>query len=763
MNEKNGVENYSSFASFFGDGPDAEAESVSGIVDQIIFKNDDNGYAICLIEDDSGRPVTVTGTMPYVCEGDRIKAVGVWFTHKKYGRQFNVSYYERELPAEQGDMMRYLSSGAVKGIGPKTAAKIIDKFGTDAFDVIEHHPEWLVQIPGISLKKANDISKTFIEISGSREFMIFSRDFFSPTLAMKIYKAWGAGAIERIRQNPYSLISEFNGIGFKRADQIAAEVGMRTDSPERIKAGIKYVLSNEASRSGHTCLPSDTLVRCACELLFDGSGSMKEIIEHEIREMVSASRLSSYTKDGLEYVYLPQVYAAEYGTARKLISLYRSCPVFDDSDVVTLITESETAAGIRYAPEQKKALALAMKSGVTVITGGPGTGKTTIIKGLIHIFGSLDMSVALAAPTGRAAKRMSEATSCAARTIHRLLEMEYSDTDAARFLKNENDPLDENVIIIDEASMIDTILMNSLLRAVRAGSRLILIGDADQLPSVGCGNVLGDIISSGAFPVVVLTEIFRQSAESSITTNAHRINSGKMPEFRSVGTDFFFLTRTTDDAIAECVRDLVIKRLPKSYGENVKDKIQVITPSRKGSAGTESLNESLRAALNPQSGDKKEFIHHGVVFREGDRVMQTKNDYTVEWTDPFDNTGYGVFNGDIGTISAISTSEEVATVIFDEKTCQYEMSSFDEMEHAYAITVHKSQGSEYPIVIIPLFDCAPMLKTRNLLYTAITRASKMVILVGRQEVAAQMIANSRKGERCTMLKEMIVKEAEDNG
>ena len=739
-----------------------EPDRISGIVEDLIFKNDENGYAVCRIEDNAGRPVTVTGIMPYIAEGDTISAVGKWVTHKKYGKQFEIEYYDREMPHEEGDMMRYLASGAIKGIGPKTAEKIISKFGRDAFEVIEEHPEWLVDIPGITAKKAETMSQNFKAVSGSREFMLFSRDFFSPATAIKIYKAWGAGAIERIRRDPYSLCGEFGGIGFKRADSVAAALGMSPDAPERIRAGIRFVLSSEASKSGNTCLPPDVLKECAAELLFGYGGDFDtDSISRMIEEMKSDGRLIVYSHEGADLYYLPYVFAAESGTAKKLVALSKSCPVFSDGDISALIESSETVSGLRYAEQQKEALALSMKSGVTVITGGPGTGKTTIIKGLIHIFERLNMQVTLAAPTGRAAKRMSEATSHEAKTIHRLLEMEFSDTESAVFQRNENDPIDEKVIIIDEASMIDVILMNALVRAIRSGSRLILIGDADQLPSVGCGNVLGDVIASNVFPVVVLTEIFRQSEESSITTNAHLINCGEMPELSSKGTDFFFLKRNTDGDIAKCVADLVLNRLPKSYGHDIADKIQVITPSRKGDAGTEALNELLRRALNPPSPDKKEFSRHGTVFRVGDRIMQTKNDYSVEWTDPFDNSGFGVFNGDVGTLVSIDAENSEAVVIFDERTCTYEFSSFDEVDHAYAITVHKSQGSEYPIVIIPLYSCPPMLKTRNLLYTAITRASKMVILVGRREVLAEMITNDRKGVRCTGLLSMLTGEADN--
>ncbi len=735
-------------------------DEIGGLVDSIIFQNRENGYTVLLIEGPDGDPVTLAGIIPYVNEGDRILARGSWVNHKKYGRQFEVVTYEKQLPAEEGDMLRYLASGAVKGIGPKTAAKIIEKFGTDSFEVIESHPEWLSDIPGISPKKAQAISKNFIEISGSREFMMFSRDFFSTATAVRVYKKWGAGAVERIKNDPYSLVGEFSGIGFRRADMIAASLGLPADSPSRIKAGIRYVLSSEAGHNGHTCLPEETLIKCAGELLFPEDEPQPSRIKGSLDALITSGDAVPCLAEGEKYIFPLNAYRAESGIARRLTRLDRTCPSFDSGDVESMIRKSEIFAGIKYADMQRAALRAAMENGVMILTGGPGTGKTTVIKGILHIFENMDQSVALAAPTGRAAKRMSEATSHEARTIHRLLEMEYSDDDNARFVRNETNPLDESVVIIDEASMIDVFLMDALVRSLRSGTRLILIGDPDQLPSVGCGNVLDDVISSDVFRVIRLTEIFRQSEESRITLNAHLINSGEMPDLKAKGEDFFFLGRGSDREIADTVSSLVSERLPKAYGRRAAG-VQVISPSRKGAAGTESLNETLRSLLNPPSPGKAEHRFRGTVFRVGDKVMQTKNNYSVEWTDPFDNKGVGVFNGDIGIIEDIDVSSEAVTVSFDDRKCVYDYQMCEELEHAYAITVHKSQGSEYPIVIVPLYSCPPMLRTRNMIYTAITRASEMVILVGRRDILAEMIENDRKRERCTMLRRMLKAERRD--
>ncbi len=735
--------------------PESE-DSVAGIVDAIIYQNEENGYTVCEIEDAAGEPVTVVGIIPYLSEGDKITAHGSWTNHPTYGRQFQVTTYEKTLPAEEGDILRYLAGGNIKGIGPKTAQKIVEQFGTDSFSVIENHPEWLSEIPGITKKKAEQITESFKSMSGARAVMMFCSDYFTPQTAMKIYQKWGGSAVDRIRNNPYRLCEDFRGISFSRADRIAMGMGLAADSEDRLLHGLVYVLRQEASRSGHTCIPDGELLRCAVELLFGGDVNYAERVAECIEKAVEKLSLVPLEVGGTRYIFDPLLYRAETYIAKKMRQIHERCPKMNARDGARMIESCEAKAGITYAAMQKKALSQAMSDGVMILTGGPGTGKTTIIKGLISIFESLDYDVSLAAPTGRAAKRMSEATSHEAKTIHRLLEMDFGEGEgSSKFLRDENNTLDADVVIIDEASMIDVQLMESLLKAIKNGARLILIGDSDQLPSVGAGNVLGDLIESGAFPVIRLTEIYRQSDESLIITNAHRINAGEMPDTSRNDADFFFLRRESEEAIAATVIDLVQKRLPKSYGADIVPKIQVLTPSRKGLSGTDILNTGLQAALNPPRPNKPEKKSRDVIFRVGDRVMQTKNNYEIEWETSDGKTGMGVYNGDIGIVTEIDREDNLVTVEFDERVCVLDAAQLDEVDHAYAITVHKSQGSEYPVVILPLYSCAPMLLSRNLLYTAVTRASKMVILVGKPSVLQQMIANNRHTVRCTMLKRFL--------
>ncbi len=737
-----------------------ELESVAGIVDSIIYQNDENGYVVFELEDKDGYPVTVTGIIPYLTDGDKITIWGKWVTHKTYGKQFEAKNYEKSLPAEEGDILRYLSSGAVKGIGPKTAQKIVEKFGTDSFSVIAEKPDWLCDIPGITPKKAAKISDSFKAISGARAVMMFCRDYFTPQTSMKIYKKWGGAAVDKIRNNPYKLCESFQGISFSRADAIAMGMGMDPHSDERIQHAAVYVLRAESMRSGHTCIPIDELKRCVCDLLYDGDQTEMERISSVFEDSLAKLSLIPVKKGGVRYIYEPRTYTAELYIAEKLKKIDMLCPRMNVQDSRLLIEKCEVQAGIKYADAQKNALFCAMSEGVMLLTGGPGTGKTTIIKGMLSIFSSLDYDIALAAPTGRAAKRMSEATSHEAKTIHRLLEMDASGgIDGAKFLRDDKNMLESDVIIIDESSMIDVYLMESLLKAVKNGARLILIGDSDQLPSVGCGNVLGDIIDSGLYRAVRLTEIFRQSEESLIITNAHMINEGKLPilDKRGADSDFFFMPRENEEDISATVTDLICRRLPRSYGEDFASKTQVITPSRKGLSGTDNLNSAIQMLLNPPADDKKEKKSRDVIFRVGDRIMQTKNNYTVEWENDDGKTGMGVYNGDIGVIEDIDHDESAVTIRFDERRCKIDFSSLDEIDHAYAITVHKSQGSEYPAVIIPLYSCAPMLLSRNLLYTAVTRGAKMVILVGKLSVLSAMIENNRHIARCTMLKDFIIK------
>ncbi len=725
-------------------------ETLHGTVGSVIYSSPDSGYTVCEVEGENGLPAVVVGTLPYIGEGDILHASGKWTTHPTYGRQFRVETYEKQFPTSKEEIVRYLSSGAISGIGPKTAARIVDKFEEDTFDVLEFHPEWLVEIPGISRQKAEKISESFIEKAGARNVMLFCADFFGAATSMKIYKKWGGRAVDIIRSNPYRLCDSFSGIGFRRADAIAQNCGIAADSDERIGGGLTHILTNAAFGSGHTCLTRSELVKEAAQLLSVAEDMVTVVLDKQIH----LGKLISETREDIPYIYLPRYHSAEVYCASKLIQLHVQCPKIDAEDIHAFIDRTEHLSGIQYAAEQRKALSAALGRGILILTGGPGTGKTTIIKGLLSIFATLGLEIALAAPTGRAAKRMSEATGYEAKTIHRLLEMEHNDESDPIFTRNASNYLEEDVLIIDESSMIDILLLEALLKAVKPGARVIFIGDIDQLPSVGAGNVLADLIESECFSTVRLTEIFRQDSESMIILNAHAINEGRMPDISNHASDFFFLSRDTDASIAATVADLVKNRLPKAYGADFAAGIQIITPSRKGAAGTEELNLLMQNMLNPLSPDKSQRSAHGVVFRDGDRVMQIKNNYSIEWMKE-GLEGLGIFNGDIGVIDSIDNAAESMLIDFDGRMTEYAFSGLDELEHAYAITVHKSQGSEYPVVILPLYNCAPMLLTRNLLYTAVTRASKMVVLVGRKAVLSTMVNNNRHTARYTGLKHFL--------
>ena len=741
----------------FGDVIAEENEKLiklSGSVEQVIYANEENGYMVCDLGTDDDDLITITGIMPYISEGDSLIVWGEWKHNPKYGRQFVVAQYERYMPANASAILRYLSSGAVKGIGKKTALKIVEEFGDNTLDVLENHPDWLSDIPGISLKKAKQICEDFKAKAGIRTAMLFFRDYFGATTTVKIYKRWGSASIDIAKNNPYRLCEEIDGIGFDRADSMAMKLGIERDSYPRLVSGVAHVLKYNAAQNGHVCLPREKLAQASAQLL----GASVERINEIIDDMLASNKLRYSLFDNVVYLYDKFAYDCECYIAEKLDLLNRVCPSVDVSDANFFIEREERKNGFTYAFMQKKAIIGALESGVMLLTGGPGTGKTTIVKALIDIFNSMDMKVALAAPTGRAAKRLSESTSQEAKTIHRLLEFEYAtdDSDRPGFRKNENDLLEENVIIIDESSMIDNILMSSLLRAIKPGARVILIGDADQLPSVGAGNVLHDLLECGRFTTIRLDEIFRQAQQSLIVTNAHMINKGDLPRLDVKDNDFFFLPRNSDEDIAFTVTDLYKNRLPRTYGADTVNNIQVISPSRKGDAGTENLNVMIQSALNPTSTKKREYKHRERVFREGDKVMQIKNNYELEWCREDDSTGMGIFNGDIGTILRIDNLNECMEIVFDDRHVTYEFSSLEELEHAYAITVHKSQGCEYPIVIIPLYSAPSMLLTKNLFYTAVTRAQRMVILVGRADIAKTMVLNAHTGMRYTCLKQRLL-------
>lgn len=729
---------------------DRGVSAIEGTVERVIFFNEDNGYTILELSADDTETFTVVGIMPYIGEGEALKVYGRWVHNPKYGRQFAADSYEKVMPADEASILRYLASGAIKGIGPKTAQRIVDLYGAESFDVIENHSEWLADIPGISIKKAMEIGEHFRESSGMRSTMMFFREYFGAEMTMRIYKKWGAGSVEMVRKNPYVLCEEIEGIGFDRADEVARGLGFSSDGEERICSGIVYMMKYRIAQSGHVCLPEARLVEAAAAMLGVGTAS----VTRALSALYKQDKMRAVTYDGMKFVYDRESYEAEKYIAKKLISLNNACASIDASDMEAFIRKEEKRNGMSYAPLQRRAIAAALDNGVMVLTGGPGTGKTTVVRALIDIFDSMGYEVALAAPTGRAANRMSEATSREARTIHRLLEMDLTSGHGV-FNRNEDCYLDEDVIIVDEASMIDQPLMCALTKAIKPGARLIIIGDSDQLPSVGAGNVLRDIIDGGAFATVRLNEIFRQARESLIVTNAHAINNGMMPELDKKDGDFFFLPRDTDAQIAMTVADLCKNRLPRAYGIDSASGIQIISPSRRGEAGTENLNVLLQQMLNPPAFGKKEHKYRQTVFRQGDRVMQTKNNYDLEWEREDGKRGNGVFNGDIGTICDISVRDQYMEIAFDDKSVRYDISALEELEHAYAITVHKSQGSEYPIVIIPAYNAPHMLLTRNMLYTAVTRAERMVIIVGRRDIIEKMVGNDRQSLRYTGLAKLF--------
>ena len=730
---------------------------IVGTIEDVVYHNPANDYAVLeLIDDRTGKLVTAVGTVPYAAAGEQMRLFGIWKEHTDYGRQLLIESYERALPTEGNDLLRYLSSGAIKGVGPSTALKIVNRFGLETFDVIEKHPEWLTDISGITRKKAAAIATSFQEQAGLRELMTICAGRVGSAVVTRAFREWGRGAAGLLRSDPYRLCRDGFGVRFARADEIAASLGVSPEAEVRVRAGISYVLSYNASVNGHTCLPYGKLVAAAADTL----GLTEEQITTALDAMMREERVALRLVEGQKMVFSAENNKAEENVAQTLLSLSRHAVTFDRQNLVGMIRRMETEWGIEYAPAQREAIASALSNGVMILTGGPGTGKTTVIRALIRIFDLLDMDTVLAAPTGRAAKRMSEATVHEAKTLHRLLEMmRDKDILTPHFARNREHPLDAMVVIVDECSMIDLPLMNALCNAIRWGSRLILVGDADQLPAVGCGNILGDLISSGVFPTVRLTEIFRQAQESLIVTNAHRILRGEMPILDRKDSDFFFLDRAREEAIPATVEELLAVRLPRAYGKDAAEGIQVITPTHRGVSGTENLNLRLQERLNPPEKGKAEIRAHGVTFRVGDKVMQVKNRYDVEWKRG-DLSGTGVFNGDLGVILAVEKTDTSVTVSisFDGRVAEYDPPMLEEVEHAYAVTVHKSQGSEYPTVVLPICSCGSLLQTRNLLYTAMTRAKERLILVGRKEILRQMVENVRKTERYTGLRDRLIKQ-----
>ena len=662
---------------------------LSGNIEHVIYSNEENGFAICDLGTDTDDLITITGILPYIGEGDVVTVYGRWVHNPKYGRQFKVEQSEKQLPADRASILRYLSSGTIKGIGPKTAQRIVDEFGDETFDVMENHPEWLSAIQGITPKRARAISDDFKNKAGIRSAMLFFREFFGAAVTVRIYKKWGGSAVDMAKNNPYLLCEEIEGIGFERADRLAVKLGLDKDSEERLCSGVLYMLGSNAGQNGHVCLPREKLIAGAAKLL----EASPERVESAVSTLLGEQKLRTVNFEGVQYIYDKKHYEHEKYIARKLTLLDKVCPAMDTANIGSFIAKEESESGIQYAALQRQALFDALENGVMLLTGGPGTGKTTVVRALLHIFDSMGLNIALCAPTGRAAKRLSESTSCEAKTIHRLLEYGGEEGKGMRFHRDEKNLLDENVVIVDEASMVDNELMSALLRAIKPGARFIIIGDADQLPSVGAGNVLRDLLESRRFATVRLTEIFRQARQSLIITNAHAINRGEMPRLDVKDNDFFFLPRERDSDIAATVAQLYKTRLPRTYGELAVNGTQVICPSRKGETGTENLNVILQATLNPPAPDKREHRYRELIFREGDRVMQIRNNYDIEWERPDGTLGTGIFNGDIGVIERINPASEHMEIRFDDRHVAYDFNMLDELEPAYAVTVHKSQGS----------------------------------------------------------------------
>lgn len=722
---------------------------LDGVIEDIIYSNGENGYTVCVINC-GGEPITLVGIMPYIGEGETIRVQGEWQVHSTFGRQFKVDYFEKKLPTTSAAILKYLASGAIKGVGPVTAERIVERFGEDTLDIIENNPRWLCDIKGISPKRADEIHNHYIEQFGMRTVMMFCNEFFGPALSVKIFKAYGSAAIDIIKTTPYRLCADIAGIGFEKADRVAMSLGFSTDCPERADAGIIHTLNVASVNGGHCYLPENELLETASRIL----GVRAEVVNAAVKRLVTLGRVKQFSVGDFEAYALSELYGAEVYIAAKLHSLaeFKFPYVLEGLDEQINVLEEKY--GISYAPEQREAISYALTGGVTVITGGPGTGKTTVIKAILEICNILKFSSVLAAPTGRAAKRMFESSGKEAKTIHRMLEASISENGHHHFQRDEENPISQKVVIIDEMSMVDTNLMCALLKAIKTGSYLILIGDPDQLPPVGPGNCLNDIIRSEKFNVVKLDKIFRQAEQSLIVMNAHAINRGEMPVLNSRDNDFFFVERNNADETASLLVSFVSERLPKRYEADPLEEIQVISCTRKGVLGTNELNLLFQKVLNPKSPQKTEKKYGSVIFREGDKVMQIKNDYDLTWTRGTES-GTGVFNGDIGRIKHIDTRSETLTVDFEDKITEYDFSQLDELEHAYAVTAHKSQGSEYRIVVIPSFDAPYPLMTRNLLYTAVTRAKEMVVIVGSHRSLGVMINNNRIPVRHTALKHLF--------
>ena len=725
---------------------------LEGVVENIVYRNDENGYTVLEIADGDDY-ITAVGNMPLASVGDKVALTGAFTDHRSYGRQFSAQVCEVCRPTESADILRYLSSGAIKGIGPATAQRLVGEFGESTLEVMETQPERVARLKGISKEKALEFASQLRANTGVRTLMLYLGEYgISNTSAVKIYKALGADCVKLIKDNPYILCQGDFGVSFERADFIAKNESLEIDSGVRVRAGLSYVLRHNEG-NGHTCLPKDKLTATAARFLEVGIDRTAECLD----EMLFDCSLISDELGGAEFVFTPRMHLIEMYIASRL-KMMLSFPAEREKDIEKAIARLEKENGIDYADLQKRAIASALTEGLLVLTGGPGTGKTTTLNAIIKILQSRGKKVLLAAPTGRAAQRMSELTGDEAKTIHRLLEVSWDKQDNPVFNKNEQNQLKCDALIIDEMSMVDCAIFDSVMRALPIGCRLILVGDSDQLPSVGAGNVLGDLIDSGVLPVIRLNEIFRQAQQSMIVTNAHKIVNGQMPVLNKTDRDFFFLYKNNKSEVTDIITELCQKRLPNAYGYSPFENIQVLCPSKKGELGTVELNHRLQAKLNPKSDDKAEAVFGARTFREGDKVMQVKNNYDIRWFRENGETGEGVFNGDIGIIEKIDRRGKTIKINFYDKTASLSFDAASDLDFAYAVTVHKSQGNEFDAVIIPMFSGPPQLYYRNLLYTAVTRAKKTLILVGTPQTVEYMVNNNRQTKRYSALREFLLRD-----
>ncbi len=720
-------------------------EKITGVVEDVTFRNDTNGWTVIDLSVNN-ELMTAVGVMPDVNAGETVTLTGTYTIHPSFGRQFKVSAFSRTLPETTEQIYKYLASGVIRGIGPKKAMSIVEKFGSDTLYILESEPERLASIKGISEDQAKAIGEDFRKQTALRTIMLGLEKYdLTPSECVRIFKKLGINAVDKVEENPYCLCSLGLGISFERAESIEEKLPKKPLPDFRIREGILHVMRYNSSYRGHTCIPREKLLKPSSDLL----DITQDEIDIAIDGLVNTAQLKSCEIDGKDFVFLPSAFLAERKIAER-INVIANFPPPSAPQLADWIDYTEKINNIKYEEHQRLAIATAAKKGLLVLTGGPGTGKTTTIKGIINIFERQHLDIALAAPTGRAAKRMSEVTGMDAKTIHRLLEVEWDEDDRPVFRRNASNPLDCNALILDELSMIDIHLFANLLEALPLGCRLVLVGDSDQLPPVGAGNVLQDLIISGMLPVVCLSQVFRQALESKIITNAHKIVGGENPDLSNDGKDFFHIERPSAITTAQTVVDLCSNRLPTAYGWDPFSDIQVITPSKKGEAGTQNLNRLLQEALNPPDAEKNQVSVSGRIFRVGDKVMQIKNNYNIEWKSDQEK-GMGIFNGDIGILTEINIKSGLVVIDFDGRIATIPAESLGELELAYAITVHKSQGSEFKAVVFPAINIVPNLAYRNLLYTAVTRAKNMLVTVGHSEMIYAMTQNDKKAKRYSAL------------